>query len=140
MDEHGTVDVSKDSDNVDRVICHLEDLGLRPILIDADEHDKRMAAQQGVNLLNFEVNRGKLEDSAGIRQIVKSASKILEVFKGQEKSWTPITTESVLKNPFIKHQLVEMAARLAQAQGITTQEIIEEMLAIETTQRKKRRG
>jgi hypothetical protein len=112
MNQLETVAVDKESEEINRVVSHLEKFGFRPILISQDSHDTIMAESQAPFAILHKLLTPKLRIYAKQGVLTPSGEALLRALEDRSAKWTPETFDSILSNPNLPQLIADMDAMI----------------------------
>ncbi|OGL30240.1 hypothetical protein A3D14_02865 [Candidatus Saccharibacteria bacterium RIFCSPHIGHO2_02_FULL_47_12] len=101
MNNERTVVVATDVSGTDRLVKHVEELGLHPKLSDVKGHDVVMAHSQALFAMVCKLYRKELEGYAAQGLLTPSGQRLLTAIEDNESHWTPATFAAIVSNPEI---------------------------------------
>ena len=108
--------VANDQPNAEAAASHLQQLGLNPISMPVDEHDRIIARSQAPLALLCDALLPELFqlDKEGL--LTPSGETLAETLRSRTLIWTPATRRAILRNPQLRELISELSKNLDQAQ------------------------
>lgn len=99
MNDERTVVVATDLRETDRLVKHVTELGLRPELMTAKEHDSIMAHSQALFAIICRLYRQELEEYGKRGVLTSSGRRLLTAMEDNDSRWTSTTLSAIASNP-----------------------------------------
>lgn len=107
-----TAVVDQSTPHIDLVERHIEDLGISPIRMSADEHDYIMARSQAPLAMLVQLLLPELQKRHDERVLTASGDALLKALEDRASRWTDKTMQAILKNPMLPGFLDDLSAIL----------------------------
>lgn len=110
MNDERRAVVADNFGNGPETVLHFEKLGLSPLVMRHEEHDRVMAQSQGIFALLLNVGlREKMDYWNDLGLLAPSAHEVYAAVKHRELEWTPATLAAILGNPALKQFAQQLA-------------------------------
>jgi|GEM_PF-805398 len=103
--------VSGESDHSEAVTAHIERIGLRPIVMGVEEHDKLMARTQAP-LAVLRPLLPELQELENKGLLTPSAKVLLNALSEVDSRWTPLTVKTLLDNPYLDELMAALSSNI----------------------------
>lgn len=106
-----TVIVSGESDHREAVAAHIKSIGLRPIIMHVEEHDRLMARTQAP-LAILQPLLPELQDLENKGLLTPSARVLLKALSEVSNRWTPLTVKTLRNNPYLGELIATLSSNI----------------------------
>lgn len=104
--------VAEESQGVERIVGHMDDMGLSPLVLPSKEHDAIMARSQGPMAILHELLATDLAQWSNKGLLTPSGERFQRALSSSVAHWTPATYETIRHNPELLPLLEQMFAAL----------------------------
>ncbi len=105
MNDHQTVVIAQDTPAYSDLYAHFSDLGMKPVSMPINKHDRIMAESQAPLALLVRSIHEPLNMYREQRLLTPSGEELVNALNTRAASWTDATIESLLRNPEL-HSLI----------------------------------
>lgn len=112
MSEAGMVSVAAENEDNDRVVDHIERLGLTPRIRSIEEHDTLAALTQGLAAVLKHVVVPRLQALGVDGDLTPSGQRLIDGIMSTAAVWTDETYETIRRNPQLPNLIASILAEI----------------------------